>query len=332
MSTSVPTGNCVVCRAETDKRCKLCVGVGVANIFYCSQGCAKEDWRKHKILHPKDQVERYEAEMQAKAEGEYECTMHGDRSLSANFTVTNPGNGKSTVVQFRIDSMCSCAVISPEIAQALDLKFFDDETDFFFGRINLADSRWAHAPKHPLKFALQGVMQPFDPVVDCFVPSVSGSFNLIGMDFLAPLCAQIDFGTDILTIPKQFTPKKREYLDGINTKFFATSAVLSKYYREKRAELKDAQTFRATYIAPRAASKNEHVMSVTQAVGIVDKGNLEKLLEQLSGHELALILKQSKNIVSALFHEGTSESAPSWSPNPAISAPDDDDDGPPPIV
>jgi len=167
---------CIVCGRDAEKGCGLCAKIGVENIWYCSPECAKQDWPMHKILHEEDKGARYR------------CTVNSDRSLSAYFNVTNPGNKKTTTVQFRIDSMCTCAVISPEVADLLELKFIKaDETNFFFGRKNLADGNWVHAPKHPLEFSLAGRPLPFVPVIDAFIPSTRGSYNLIGMDFFGSL-------------------------------------------------------------------------------------------------------------------------------------------------
>jgi len=283
----------------------------------------------HKILHEEDKGARYR------------CTVNSDRSLSAYFNVTNPGNKKTTTVQFRIDSMCTCAVISPEVADLLELKFIKaDETNFFFGRINLADGNWVHAPKHPLEFSLAGRPLPFVPVIDAFIPSTRGSYNLIGMDFLAPLCVRIDFGTDTMTIPKQTNPQKRHYIEGISANALFTSACIEKYYGMDG--LKTATTFRDTEIATRAAERNERVMAVTaEVVGTLEasyqKDICRKILSKMfTTTELVSFMERGKQIAAEFCQEEISEIAPSWldygPPDPTISAPDDDDDGPPPLA
>jgi len=265
---------CLVCAKDGESRCPHCTAAGALNLWYCGRECFTKDWREggHSNLHPG-------------VSGKFvKCLGHDDGSMSTTFIVTNPGNGISKEVEFHLDSKCSSAVISTEVANDLQLKFCD--LPFFIGETILADDSCAIAPIHPLTFTVKGAKGFHNPTLVSYVSS--GKMCLIGSRFFRNTCAQLDFSNFTMFIPSVWKRPKDDFKN-IESLEQVYTGVLQEYYKRHAAVLSAAEMRQSVLPKKLAEEEAKGYSAKIMAAEVPMSFNMEKWTQDvLAGVDDAL--------------------------------------------
>jgi len=219
------TQKCIICFKDASQRCPHCIAVGVMNLWYCGRECYIKDWKQgHANLHPSISGKTLQ------------CTVMRDGSLATILVATNPATGVSAEVEFHLDSKCSTAVITQDVAQKLQLKF--GNLAFFVGESKLADDSDCIAATHPITLSIKGVKSAHNPTVIAYVSS--GNMCLAGATFLRNICAQLDFSKGTIYVPSVWNRNLPD-LDNVEQIARITVGVLQGYYEGGHATLSGQQ-------------------------------------------------------------------------------------------